>query len=1003
MGLLDGLRAMVEPQPVTVQRASAEYDGLVEALYDIIEARQTSFTLQQALKLPPVIRGVELIAGVGASMLPLVYRDGQALDTQPRIVLKPDPFQSRYTFLWQTLYALVATRYGEAFWRLTDDGRAATVLANDEVRVQWDEGRLRPRYWWRDLELVPDIEIKHIAPTRPAGELHGKGPLHEALDYLYPIHEAEQYASSFFSSGGLPLTVLKTAAKLTAEQAAELKTQWVESREDAGGAPAVASGGVDVEFPGTDPQKSQMVEARSAGNAVVANVLGIPGALLNVTTSGATITYTNPASALEELVKSTLAPLYLAPIEQAWSELVPTGQAVRFDLADMQRADIAARFALYEQGVRTGFMEPTEPRRWEGWGPMETDSSHAFDAAPVARSAPEDELITRASADSVSPGDGRRLDIRLVAFGDVARRTNEGYPEQLLPGVFAGVDPARVMLESQKHGGAIVGNGEALVEREDGLYGTFRVAETTAGDELLALTKAGPNGERPVLTDASVVFAPQQQRVKDGVVQRIKAELRRVAIVERGAYASGQVLAVRSDPEMTEDTTQETPKQEETPALVERAEPDLTPITSRMDDMDERLTKLATIATAPGRGSDHELGQYATLGDYQAAVWAGQADAGLLARSLEDPLVARAAADQITTNNAGVVPPAWLTDVKRIVDLGRRAITAFGGPAPLPGTGMEVDWPYLNSSNTVIGAQSTEKTEVTSARVDIAKGSVAVETWAGYSDISYQLLQRSSPSYRDAYDRIMLAEWGKVTDAAFCADLEGATGTTTQAARGMLGSDVTLQTSAAADDIIDASTHGLSIGDAVVFTALTGGTGLTAGQVYWVIAANFTADDFQVSATPGGSAVDFTADITAGTVAKITDTGVRLHEALAQASVSVEDATGAPASIVLAGTDMFLAMAGLTGITQYGPSNAQGSMLASTLQVIASGLVIRRAPGVSNGKLIVSNPQAATWHEDGPRFIAAEDVAKLGQNVGVYSFNAPAVFVPAGIVELTLI
>ena len=81
-----------------------------------------------------------------------------------------------------------------------------------------------------------------------------------------------------------------------------------------------------------------------------------------------------------------------------------------------------------------------------------------------------------------------------------------------------------------------------------------------------------------------------------------------------------------------------------------------------------------------------------------------------------------------------------------------------------------------------------------------------------------------------------------------------------------LGDPVTIQTSAAADDIIDATAHGFAAGDKVVFTALTGGTGLTVGQVYHVIAANLTADDFQVSATAGGTAVNFTADITAGTV-----------------------------------------------------------------------------------------------------------------------------------------
>lgn len=385
MGWLDGFRAMVPAHEPEVQRTEAEYDAWLTALEDEIDARQSSFTLTEALKLPPVIRGVQLIAGVGAAMLPLAYRNGQATQLQPRIVRKPDPFGTRYAFLYQTLEAMVADRYGEAFWLLTDHDdrgypRSAMVLPNDDIEVTWDDRRFLPRYRWRGRELQRDRDIKHIAPTRKAGELHGRGPVYEALDYLYPIKAAEDYASSFFSSGGLPMTVLKTAAAMTKEQAAELKSNWVNSRTAA--EPAVASGGVTPEFPAVNPEQSQMTEARGAGAAVVARILGIPAALLHVETSGATITYTNPAGALEELVKSTILPSYLSPLEQAWSELVPSTMAVRFELGDLQRSDIAGRFALYGAGIAAGILTAEEARAYEGWAPVNTETAHAYDPEP---------------------------------------------------------------------------------------------------------------------------------------------------------------------------------------------------------------------------------------------------------------------------------------------------------------------------------------------------------------------------------------------------------------------------------------------------------------------------------------------------------------------------------------------------------------------------------------------------------------------------------------------
>lgn len=83
------------------------------------------------------------------------------------------------------------------------------------------------------------------------------------------------------------------------------------------------------------------------------------------------------------------------------------------------------------------------------------------------------------------------------------------------------------------------------------------------------------------------------------------------------------------------------------------------------------------------------------------------------------------------------------------------------------------------------------------------------------------------------------------------------------------GSTVTLATSEADDDIIDTATdHGFVAGQAVQFPTLTGGTGLSAGTTYYVISANLDDQTFQVSTTPGGTAVNFSADITAGTVAK---------------------------------------------------------------------------------------------------------------------------------------
>jgi hypothetical protein len=72
-------------------------------------------------------------------------------------------------------------------------------------------------------------------------------------------------------------------------------------------------------------------------------------------------------------------------------------------------------------------------------------------------------------------------------------------------------------------------------------------------------------------------------------------------------------------------------------------------------------------------------------------------------------------------------------------------------------------------------------------------------------------------------------------------------------------------TGVAATDVISLTAHGYNDGDRVIFPALTGGSGLTAGTTEYFV-RDATADTFKVSATVGGAAVNFTTDISAGTV-----------------------------------------------------------------------------------------------------------------------------------------
>jgi HK97 family phage prohead protease len=99
-----------------------------------------------------------------------------------------------------------------------------------------------------------------------------------------------------------------------------------------------------------------------------------------------------------------------------------------------------------------------------------------------------------------------------------------------------------VKLLFQHKADAPIGRAVVLEEKEEGLYGEFRVSKTEAGDEALELVRDG------VLSNLSVGFSPLRDEKRDGVVNRIKAHLAEVSLVTFGAYGDkAGIVAVRNE------------------------------------------------------------------------------------------------------------------------------------------------------------------------------------------------------------------------------------------------------------------------------------------------------------------------------------------------------------------------------------------------------------------------------------------------------------------------
>jgi HK97 family phage prohead protease len=429
--------------------------------------------------------------------------------------------------------------------------------------------------------------------------------------------------------------------------------------------------------------------------------------------------------------------------------------------------------------------------------------------------------------------------------------------------------------------------------REDGLYIDFQIVNTVQGRDAATLVRTGAS------KGLSVGFTPIKSawsKTRDKV-QHLTAGLMEVSLTHMPAYATAGVSVIREESKMNpEETTEETVVVSED----KEAREAIASVREQVASIEARA-----FASEPV----HPLAEYRTFGDYSKAVYGGEVEA-------------RALFDQVTGDNPGVMPPIWLQTVAGIIDLGRPVITGVGGPQSAGTSGLEINWPFFDGDlTTIVELQANEKAEVNSVQISLEKGTATLATYAAGSDISYQLLQRSQPSYLDAHNRIMAASYSTVTDRVFTNNM-------------------------------------------------------------WTQSNNTNIYDLAGDTT-----------------------GADFRAAVFTASMEVEDATGAPASVVFASTALMTAIGGWESFypAPYSVQNVSGVATASTLQVNVSGLRVVRAKWLdtdADRHAIVTNGQAARWIEDGPRLATAENVGQLGRDIAIYGYGATATYLPAGVVRL---
>jgi len=356
-------------------------------------------SVRMALGVPGIASAVSLISGTTGMLSMQGYQRGALLADPPRIIVRPDPYNTPQSFYAGT--AANMAKYGEFVWWIAK--RDAEGFATSLVLVPLNElqvtdnpsNRLMPDYRWgektgtRFSGANPRGDFVHEKyPTGEPLALRGSGPLQLCNAAASVAVEAQEWAANFYADGGNPSVVIKHAGQLdgTADadgynEAERLRNQFMEKSHNV---PRVIDQNIEsIDYHQPTEAGAQMLDSRMYQNGDAARMFRVPGSLLEYQASGASLTYQNLEGEFTKLIRTCLQPLYLEPIEQAMSDLQPRSIISRFNVKGFLRADIKTRFEVYGMAIDKGIYDAAYAQQEEGILPGDVEY------APVPFSTPQ--------------------------------------------------------------------------------------------------------------------------------------------------------------------------------------------------------------------------------------------------------------------------------------------------------------------------------------------------------------------------------------------------------------------------------------------------------------------------------------------------------------------------------------------------------------------------------------------------------------------------------------
>lgn len=388
---------------------------------------------------------------------------------------------------------------------------------------------------------------------------------------------------------------------------------------------------------------------------------------------------------------------------------------------------------------------------------------------------PPDTTIAVHAGEIGAHADERRVRVRLLPFG----RTINYDGRRIMYDAGAVSVPDRLIPVNIDHGGGAlerVGRITSTTVEHDAIYADLQLSDTTAGRDAYALLKDGVIDE----VSAGVMLDPAREYIDNAGVAHWFGNLDHAALVGNSGFgnegaAASRVLSVH---DRNERKVSNMPPEVPTGTI----EPPATPVAPAGDFAShadiERLERLIAEHGTPAPTAANTPRLFRDLSDFvntQRAAASGNSNAQAkmakhyaqvtpYVEGVAGAVAEHALEDDTTTTAAGLVPDYLSSEIIGRIDR-RRPYVASIPSDPIGPYGMSVVYPKVVTKPDV-DTQSAEKAEVTSQAMDIDPVSVDLVTYAGASDVSLQLVERSQPSFLNRLFDELAGVYAMRTDAA---------------------------------------------------------------------------------------------------------------------------------------------------------------------------------------------------------------------------------------------